>query len=163
MNVQAIKDPRTYNYNGSPISIWAAHYGHTWVGQEKVRWGARLVAIDKVLVNGKELSIQSPEWQEVSKRIFLGKKGISSDWRYDRKGFHEVPLIKWKKLKSTHKRDGTGLCFFEVVTAQLGPVGASRHAFMRLENEGGYVTSIGFGGSVSYPFSWRRGRRFFSG
>jgi hypothetical protein len=145
MPVQAIRDPGTYKHNGSNISKWAAHYGHHWVGT------------DKVLVNGQELSKEGPEWQKVSKRIFSGKKGISSDWRYDRKGFHEIPLIKWKKLQATHKREATGFCFLEVITAQVGPLGMSRHAFMRLENEGGYVKSVGFGGATKYPFCWRRG------
>lgn len=130
--------------NSEPVHLWIKAFGHeNQLGSNP----------DEVLFEGKLRSIR-----EVSSEIFDAKKGkISSDWRYDHRGFTKTSYIKFSQLTPTHQYEADGSHYFVVKSKEKGFWGSGRHCYMELIDAHGQGFNFGLCGPTSFPFHGTQG------
>jgi hypothetical protein len=128
------------NFNGNTVKDWIKSYNHE--GDDT-----------QVMLEGKLTPINDVFDQVINKDT----NKISSNWRYDYRGFTNTSFIKFKQLTKTHQREADGNFYFVIKSKEKRIAGISKHIYMELIDNQGNGYSVGLCGSMAYPFFGRRG------
>jgi hypothetical protein len=128
------------NFNGNTVKDWIKSYNHQ-VNDNQVMLEGVLTPIDKVF----------------DRVINKDTNKISSNWRYDYRGFTNTSFIKFKELTKTHQHEADGNFYFVIKSKEKRIAGISKHIYMELIDNQGDGYSVGLCGSMAFPFYGRRG------
>ncbi len=126
--------------NGNSVKDWMNHYGHE-------------VVDGQIKVNGQIRKIEDVAQQIINPKTHK----ISSDWRYDSEGLHDISFIKFQQLVPTNSHIPDGKNYLVIKTKEKGFFGLSRHTYMELISSSGNGFEVGFCGPTVFPFVGTRG------